>query len=305
MLLGGRFTLLSRNGKTVMGIVGLGVVGDAVHHYFKTTDYPLRLFDLYKGLGSPEEINEADVIFICVPTPYQAGTGFDASALEDAIGRIEGSKVIVIKSTVLPGTTESFQVRYPQHRFLFNPEFLRQDYARAEFLKPDRQIVGFCAESRHLAESVLSLLPDAPYRRVMLAREAELTKYMANSFLALKVTFANEFFDLASALDIDYEVVRESVSADVRIGESHMYVAQDGYRGYGGKCLPKDTKAVLDLAERLGLPLHLMRTADRVNATLLPPSEQPPSAPQLIPISSNDEFEEIEADERVDEERAA
>ncbi|MCH7766101.1 MAG: methyltransferase domain-containing protein, partial [Acidobacteria bacterium] len=122
----------------------------------------------------------ADLIFICVPTPYQAGTGFDASALEDAFGRIDGSKVIVIKSTVLPGTTESFQVRYPQHRFLFNPEFLRQDYARAEFLKPDRQIVGYCAESRHLAESVLSLLPDAPYRRVMLAKEAELTKYMAN-----------------------------------------------------------------------------------------------------------------------------
>ncbi len=297
--------LLSKNGKTVIGIVGLGVVGDAVHHYFKTTDYPLRLFDLYQSVGSPEEINKADLIFICVPTPYQAGTGFDASALEDTLGRIEGSKVIVIKSTVLPGTTESFQVRYPQHRFLFNPEFLRQDYARAEFLKPDRQIVGYCAESRHLAESVLSLLPDAPYRRVMLAREAELTKYMANSFLALKVTFANEFFDLASALDIDYAVVRDSVSADVRIGESHMHVAQDGYRGYGGKCLPKDTKAVLDLAERLGLPLHLVRTADRVNATLLPPSEQPPAAPQLIPISSNDEVEEIEADERVDEERAA
>lgn len=302
---GGRLTLLNKNGKTVIGIVGLGVVGDAVHHYFKTTDHSLRLFDLYQGVGSPEEINEADLIFICVPTPYQAGTGFDASALEDAIGRIEGSKVIVIKSTVLPGTTESFQARYPQHCFLFNPEFLRQDYARAEFLKPDRQIVGYCAESRHLAESVLSLLPDAPYRRVMLAREAELTKYMANSFLALKVTFANEFFDLASALDIDYAVVRDSVSADVRIGESHMHVAQDGYRGYGGKCLPKDIKAVLDLAERLGLPLHLVRAADRVNATLLPPSEQPPSAPQLIPIFSNDESEEIEADERVDEELAA
>ena len=122
--------MLSRNGKTVIGIVGLGAVGGAVHHYFKTTDHPLRLFDLHQGVGSPGEINQADLIFICVPTPYQAGAGFDGSELEDAIGRVEGSKVIVIKSTVLPGTTESFQARFPQHHFLFNALDRRDAFAQ-------------------------------------------------------------------------------------------------------------------------------------------------------------------------------
>ena len=291
--------LPSNNGSCVIGIVGLGVVGDAVQHHFQGLGYPLRVLDPYRGLGSEEAINEAEMVFICVPTPYQPGSGFDDSALESTVSRLEGSKVVVIKSTVPSGTTESYQLRYSQHSFLFNPEFLRESSARTDFLRPDRQIVGYTAQSRHLAESLLSVLPAAPYTRVMLAREAEMTKHMTNAFLAVKVIFANELFDLSSALDVDYDVVREAVAADPRIGPSHLSVLQDGYRGYGGKCLPKDTKAVLELAERLGVPLRLLRAADRVNASLLPPTEQPPAVPQPLHVSSNGGSEEAQADGRA------
>lgn len=264
---------LSKNGQRSIGIMGLGVVGDAVHRWFESRNFALRVYDPYRGLGSEDAINEADIVFICVPTPYVPGRGFEDSALEDAVSRLRGSKVVVIKSTVLPGTTEAYQLRYDQHCFLFNPEFLRQASARADFVEPDRQIVGYTAQSRHLAEGILSLLPEAPHPRLMVAREAEMTKYMTNAFLALKVTFANELYDLATALDIDYDVVREAVAADVRIGPSHLDVLDGGYRGYGGKCLPKDTKALLHLSDRLGVPLRLLRTADQVNASLLPPSD--------------------------------
>jgi UDPglucose 6-dehydrogenase len=291
----------SLNGRTVIGVMGLGVVGDAVRAYFESKGYALRLFDPYKGWDSEDALNEAQIVFVCVPTPYRPRVGFDASALEDAVSRLTGSKIVVIKSTVLPGTTEAYQVRFPQHCFLFNPEFLREASAREDFVRPDRQIVGYTAQSRHLAERLLELLPPAPYQRVMMAREAELTKYMTNSFLALKVTFANEMFDLATALDVDYEVVREAVAADVRIGDSHLDVFAGGYRGYSGKCLPKDTKALIDLGERLGVPLHLLRTADRVNASLLPPTDHPQVVPPPITIVRESE----PAPEEKTEEQAA
>jgi len=290
----------SSNGRAVIGIMGLGVVGDAVRSYFEGVGVSLRLYDPKLGLGSVDEVNEAEVVFVCVPTPYLPDRGFDHSAVDDAVSALQGSKIVVIKSTVLPGTTEAYQARYSQHVFLFNPEFLREASARHDFVQSDRQIVGYTAQSRHVAERVLALLPSAPYVATMSAREAELTKYMTNSFLALKVTFANEMYDLATALDIDYDVVREGVAADARIGDSHMNVLDAGYRGYGGKCLPKDTKALLDLADRIGVPLRLLRTADRVNATLLPPAAG--SRPVPLHLAERGEVAENGSTE---EERAA
>ena len=261
------------NQDEIIGIMGLGVVGDAVQQYFERQGRNIRVYDPNRGLGTPASINEADTVFLCVPTPFMPEKGFDDSALENAVSLLSGSKIVVIKSTVLPGTTEAYQCRYSQHCFLFNPEFLRESYARTDFIRPDRQIVGYTAQSRHLAESVMGMLPAAPYMRSMGSREAELSKYMANAFLALKVTFANEIYDLASALDADYELIRETVAADLRIGSSHLDVLEGGYRGYGGKCLPKDTKALLELGDRLGVPMRLVRTADRINASLLPPGD--------------------------------
>jgi UDPglucose 6-dehydrogenase len=287
---------LNTNG--VIGIMGLGVVGDAVHHYFERRGQPLRVYDPNRGLGSEASINEADIVFVCVPTPHLPEKGFDDSALENAVSSLAGSKIVVIKSTVLPGTTEAYQARYSQHCFLYNPEFLRAAYARTDFIRPDRQVLGYTAQSRHLTESIMALLPSAPYMRSMGAREAELGKYMTSTFLALKVTFANEIYDLASALDIDYDIVREVVAADLRIGASHMDVLEGGYRGYGGTSLPKDVKALLELGDRIGMPLRLLRTADRVNASLLPPGDEPEPL-RLVPPFLN-AAEEARQDEEAD-----
>lgn len=272
---------------SIVGIMGLGVVGDGVQHYFQRTDHEIRVYDPNRGLGSVQSINEAGVVFICVPTPYLPERGFDDSAIQNALGLLEGSKTVIIKSTVLPGTTEALQTRYSQHCLLFNPEFLREAHARTDFLRPDRQIIGYTAQSRHLAGAVLAMLPAAPYMEVMGSREAEMAKYMTNAFLALKVTFANEMSDLCASLDVEYDKVREAVTADVRIGSSHFDVNDGGYRGYGGKCLPKDTKALLALGERMQVPLRLLRTADRVNESLLPPSTEPPML-RLLPRSDNE-----------------
>ena len=122
-----------------------------------------------------------------------------------------------------------------------------------------------------------------------------MAKYMTNAFLALKVTFANELYDLSTALDIDYEVVREATAADARIGPSHLNVFEGGYRGYGGKCLLKDTRALLELSDRLRVSLRLMRTADRVNESLVSPQDEPPSI-RALPVARNGRSGEAAAD---------
>jgi UDPglucose 6-dehydrogenase len=251
--------------------MGVGVVGGAVRNYLELSGVEPLLYDPEKGLGSLRQINEADLVYVCVPTPYVAGRGFDDSAVAEAIGHLRGGKTVVIKSTVLPGTTEKFQRLFPEQNVLFNPEFLREASANEDFLTPDRQIVGYCGVDSDLAAAVLESLPRAPYEAVVPAAVAELTKYATNSFLALKVIFGNELYDLCSALGIDYELVRQGISVDKRIGDSHFRVLDAGYRGYGGKCLPKDTMSLLDLADDVGVELRLLEAAHEVNLRLHAP----------------------------------
>jgi UDPglucose 6-dehydrogenase len=255
----------AKNGHPRIGIMGLGVVGSAVRRYFEAQGHRPHLYDPYLALGSRQEINEARVIFICVPTPYREHGGFDPSAVEEALALLKPEKIVVIKSTVLPGTTDALQRRHPDQRVLFNPEFLREATAYEDFLRPDRQIAGCTDLSWPVAGEVMSLLPRAPFMRIVTAAEAEMAKYMANAFLALKVSFANEIYDLCTALGINYEAVHPLVAADARIGPSHLDVFHDGYRGYDGKCLPKDIRSLMDLARAAGVSLRLLRAAHDVN----------------------------------------
>jgi UDPglucose 6-dehydrogenase len=251
--------------------MGVGVVGGAVRNYLELTGIQALLYDPGKGLGSLREINEAELVYVCVPTPYVAGVGFDDSAVGDAISHLRSGKTVVIKSTVLPGTTDKFQRLFPQQTVLFNPEFLRENSANEDFLTPDRQIVGYCGVDSDLASAILETLPRAPYEAVVPAAVAEMTKYATNSFLALKVIFGNEMFDLCQSLGIDYELVKQGIGVDKRIGDSHFNVLDAGYRGYGGKCLPKDTMSLLDLADGAGVEMRLLQAAHEVNLRLHAP----------------------------------
>jgi UDPglucose 6-dehydrogenase len=162
--------------KQKIGIIGVGMVGGALA---KVLSRPY-LYDKYKEIGSLKEINQADIIFICVPTPFDAKKGFDLSYVQDAFKLIKGSKIVVIKSTVLPGTTEMFQKKYPRHKILFNPEFLTEETADQDMRYPDRQIIGYTKKSYNVAKDILQILPLAPFERIIPATEAETVKYFGN-----------------------------------------------------------------------------------------------------------------------------
>lgn len=252
-----------------IGIAGIGYVGGAVKNWFQKQRYPLFLYDKYKKIGSIEEVNQADIIFVCVPTPYHKRGGYDDSAVLESLKNISGSKIVVIKSTVLPRTTEKFQKKFPQHKILFNPEFLVAKTAKRDFLKPKRQVVGFTRKSKGVAKKVMAILPKASYQRIIPATEAEMVKYFGNSFLASKVVFANQIYDLCRKLKINYEVVKEVVSHDPRIGLSHLEIFHDGYRGYSGGCFLKDVKSLLQLTKKKKVDLKLLETVDKINEKLI------------------------------------
>lgn len=252
-----------------IAIMGAGMVGGAVERYFLSKQITPAVYDPPKGKDSAAVLNDADVVFVAVPTPfYLDGRGFDDSFLKAALDAIPGSKTIVLKSTILPGTTDRLQGLYPQHRILFNPEFLTETRVDHDMQNPNRQIVGFTEKSRGDAEMVMDLLPSAPFQKIVPAKTAEFIKYFGNAFYALKVAYANQMFDLCERLGVDYSDVKDCAATEPWIGGMHLEVLHKGYRGYGGKCLPKDTRAILQLAHLHGMDLTLLQAAEAYNNTL-------------------------------------
>lgn len=252
-----------------IGIIGFGMVGGAVGAWFKrAAKYSPRRFPN----GWPA-VDASDIVFLCVPTPYQRKNGYDYRAIEAAAKRLTGRKIVVLKSTVLPGKTAELQKKFPKHTWLFNPEFLRDKTAVQDFLKPDRQIVGLAkntAKHRKAAKLVMGLLPKAPYQAFTPSTEAEMIKIFANAFLATKVVFANMVYDVCRQTGADYDQVRLGIGHDARITTSMMTVFLDGFRGYSGKCFPKDVGAIIRYGQMHKHRLPLLEVADAINWKLLP-----------------------------------
>ncbi|OGQ06062.1 MAG: hypothetical protein A2W61_01315 [Deltaproteobacteria bacterium RIFCSPLOWO2_01_44_7] len=257
-----------------IAIVGLGVVGNSLECYLRQTHNLTRNQHLFLYDADPEkeffdDINQADIIFVSLPTPSLPNGSCDLSAVKSTIDKVGKNKIVVLKSTIPPGTTEWLQRSRPDLKLLYNPEFLTEKQAWEDFIKPDRQIVGFTEKSLEVAHLVLSLLPKAPfmspwgintYQHISItATEAEIIKYGGNIWFARKLNFANILNQLCEKvgkkleMEVDYENVRKGLASDFRIGDSHLNVNHEGYQGWGGSCLPKDLRALIDSLKKLGL----------------------------------------------------
>ncbi len=255
--------------KSTIGVIGAGMVGGATIRYFESIKSPVVVYDPFKGFTDKTVLEQADFIFICVPTPYEeASGGFSLTYVRDALSITPHGKIVVIKSTVLPGSTEALQKEYPEVKILFNPEFLTEESADQDMRFPDRQVIGYTKESYGVSADLMLLLPLAPFGRIMPATEAEMVKYYANTWFSTKVVFANQMYDVCEKMGINYDTVKESAAADKRIGRSHLDIFHKGARGYGGKCLPKDTRAMIQLGERIGAPQDLLKAVEQINNKL-------------------------------------
>lgn len=239
-----------------IGFIGQGWIGKHYSDDFENRGYAVTRYSLEQPhVQNFKEIKECDIVFIAVPTPTTV-EGFDLESIYSALTLVKDGATIVIKSTMVPGSTETLQKKYPHLYILHSPEFLQESTAAYDAANPKRNIIGMpkiSEEHFDRAKAVLRVLPKAPYSRIMSAKEAELTKYAGNTFLYSKVAFMNMLFDLVKASNADWETVREAMIADPRIGESHTQpVHSSGHdtqtekevRGAGGHCFIKDFEAM-------------------------------------------------------------
>ncbi len=237
-----------------IGFIGQGWIGRHYADDFEARGYDVTRFALETEYAhNREKIATCDIVFIAVPTPTTE-KGFDDSIVRSVIPLVGKGKTAVIKSTIVPGTTESIQKEYPDVYVLHSPEFLVEATAAYDAAHPNRNIVGIPVENdayRARAEEVISVLPVAPYVAIMRSRDAEFVKYAGNNYLFTKVMYMNMLYDLVDAMGGDWQKIKEALIHDPRIGGSHMEPVHKGGRGAGGHCFIKDFEAYRRMYDEL------------------------------------------------------
>ena len=259
----------------MIGIIGQGFVGNAVYQKFKNY-FDVLTYDLdeSKSNSTKEDLLfKCNTIFLCLPTPMNTDGSCNVDILQTELENIdlitdnqEITKTIVIKSTVSPGTTARWNSLYDSLNLVFNPEFLTEVNAVEDFNNQNRIILGgprpATTELRRMYSKVF---PKAHIIKTD-STHAEMVKYLTNSFLATKVSFANEIYQVCEKLNIDYDKVVEYATLDDRLGKSHWNVpGPDGDFGFGGHCLPKDLSALIYLAMNLNTETNVLNAVEETN----------------------------------------
>jgi len=254
----------------MIGIIGQGFVGNAVYQKFKKY-YNINTYDLdsTKCNSSEQETLDNKIVFVCLPTPMDEVGRCNTSIVEGAVKRcfeFGKTEIVVIKSTVSPGTTQKLNEKYPSLQIVFNPEFLTERNAVKDYENQNRIILG----GPRPATTELKLIFSKAFPKAHIIKtdstHAEMVKYLTNSFLATKVSFANEIYQICEGLHIDYDKVVEYATYDERLGKSHWNVpGHDGDFGFGGHCFPKDLAALLHLTVELGTINNVLLATSNTN----------------------------------------
>ncbi len=261
-----------------IGVVGHGFVGQAISFGFS----PVIKVNVYdkdplRSINTLEEtVNESDIIFVSVPTPMNSDGSISLRIVESVFADISkvnkrDDNVFVLKSTVVPGTTESLCEKFPNLNIIFNPEFLTERKAKFDFLNQSRVVLG---GDRKLCEKVAELYNlrfKTPRLIFTDSKTAELIKYFNNVFFAVKVSFANEMKRICDATGADWNSALSGFVADSRVADSHLNVpGPDKKLGFGGTCFPKDICAFINFAEKLGLSTNVISAAWKTNLEVRP-----------------------------------
>lgn len=259
--------------KANIGIIGQGFVGNAIYQKFRNY-FDVKTFDLDESKRTTDTLEEvveaSDVVFVCVPTPMKRVDGScDISIVETVLSQINNvgkDVIVVIKSTIPPTTTEMFNNTFKSITIVFNPEFLTEANAVQDFENQSKIILGGPRKGTTLLKQIYRLVfPSTPIIKTG-STHAEMVKYLTNTFLATKVSFANEIYQVCDKLGLDYDKVVEYATYDERLGKSHWSVpGPDGDLGFGGHCFPKDLSAMLRLTEMLNTTNNVLSATEKTN----------------------------------------
>jgi UDPglucose 6-dehydrogenase len=261
-----------------IGIIGQGFVGSAVREGMKN-HYEILAYDKDPNKFSNVEsifhiVEGSELTFLCVPTPMRKNGACDLSIVRAALTEINDvskaleveNYIVIIKSTIPPGTTWQLNTEFPNLDIVFNPEFLTEANAVEDYKNQNRIIIGGERPGTTTVKRLFAkAFPKVPIIKTS-STIAEMIKYVTNTFLAMKVSYANEVYQLCQGLNIDYDKVIEYARYDDRLGNSHWSVpGPDGDFGFGGHCFPKDIAALQYVAISLGIDSTMLDAAIKKN----------------------------------------
>jgi UDPglucose 6-dehydrogenase len=241
-----------------LGIVGLGYVGEAIYHGFNK-HYNIVTYDIAKDStckSISELCTQTNTVFVCLPTPMKENGQCDISIVKSVLKDLNvvcSGHLIILKSTLPPTTTEKFSKEFTNLSLVFNPEFLTEANYLTDFIECNRVILGGHPDATSRAREIYE--KRFSYKRIVETSStvAEMVKYVGNTFLATKVSFANEMNDICNKIDINYDEVVYCAIMDDRLGHTHWKVpGPDGHYGFGGSCFPKDVNGLIYFAKNIG-----------------------------------------------------
>lgn len=266
-----------------VGVVGLGHVGRNVRGRLTGAGVDVVGYDWSSGEAYPEEdLAACDFAVVAVGTPSQEGGSADLSDVLAAVERLP-TPMVMLRSTVPPGTTDML-VEKTGKQVCFSPEYVGETAFSQTGWQAWAQddvfwILGGRAETtRWFAARIAEIHGPEPRLYQCSATEAEIAKYVENSYFAVKVTFVNEIYELCQRTGADWFTVREAWLADPRVERDHTAVLPRA-RGYGGRCLPKDVDAILAFADQVEMPMPLLTATREANTLYRGKSEPATSAP--------------------------
>ena len=259
-----------------IGIIGNGFVGNSIAFGFSPT-HEIRIHDKdpKRTLNTIEEVLECDFIFVAVPTPMNRDGSISLKVVEKALQEISEkntkNNIIILKSTMVPGSTNNFIKQFPKLNIVFNPEFLTERTAKLDFLTQARIVLG---GSKRLTKRVAKIFEERFMHTYIIETDtitAEMIKYMNNIFFASKVSIMNEMKMMCDAIGANWKQALAGFAADQRIGDSHLNVpGPDGKMGFGGSCFPKDINAFISYANELGVKIPTIEGAWETNLNVRP-----------------------------------
>jgi len=266
-----------------IGIIGRGFVGSAVEFGFSPQTGCNAVVKIYdkdssKSLHTLEEtVNESDFIFLSVPTPSNQDGSMHLGILESALQDIQSvskrkNNIILIRSTVIPGTTSKLCKKFTNLNIVFNPEFLTERSAKFDFINQSRFILGGRKkDTTKVAELYRWRFGNSVPCIETNFNTAEMIKYMNNCFFATKISFLNEMKLIADKSEVNWELAVEGFVRDGRIGHTHLTVpGHDGRMGFGGSCFPKDVQAMINFGDQLNLNMDTLKGVWKTNLEVRP-----------------------------------
>ncbi len=258
-----------------IGIIGTGWVGGSYAKEFIARGFNPICYSLdQQYIANKEKIKNCDYVLIAVPSPTTPN-GFDDSIVREAVKLVGKGKTAIIKSTVIPGTTNSIQAENPDIFVMHSPEFLTEVTANDDTMHPKRNIVGISKDNdeyRARAKEFLSFSANAPYNAICSATEAEFIKYARNCVGYIRIIFYNLLFDVAKKAGADWEKIREAIAMDPDNGPTYTQPVHKGGRGAAGNCFIKDYAAFTQYYEKMlddKSGVEVLKSIEKKNLELL------------------------------------